>query len=138
MTAPVGPDPNRLDQGPLSTMSSQSGDVGDLHAGNNVSVIIRDDQHMARIRVDVSERPFVGLIDHGKVAGLAQHIISKQGDDRPGQIGMDSLRGRSRSDPTGRSKHPTTRHFGTTPGRQTTSVIAHNLHRISGWRIRCT
>jgi hypothetical protein len=55
-------------------------------------------------------------IDHGKVAGLAQHIISKQGDDR-GQIGMGSLAEDHEASLPGESKRRTARHFGTLPGR---------------------
>lgn len=88
LTAMVGSDPYRLDLRSFGAVPAQPGDVRELHATDHFPTLVGDDQLVARVGVDVFERPFVHIVDHRDVPVLTKRIVDKQRDDL-GQIGTD-------------------------------------------------
>jgi hypothetical protein len=67
-------------------MAAQPGNVRDLQAAHHVRVILRHDEQVSRVGIDVGERLFVGVIHDGRVSCLTQHVVGEERDDR-GKVG---------------------------------------------------
>jgi hypothetical protein len=81
LPATIRSDPNGLDKCSLGAVAAQPGNVGDLQAGDDLGVVLRHNEKVARVGCYVGERPLVSVVHHGNVPRLAQHVVDEERED---------------------------------------------------------